>query len=229
MPEIKSVQSKFKTIKSSTSTSSLLLLKSIATVVDPKSLPGLVENNPIIAHELLPILIEQSSLKNQSLQSPSSSTTMKDNEIIITMSTIRNYLAALVDMDTSLHSIEVVNKLSTQLLLPEEFIYRYITNCIRTCENIKDRYQQNRLVRLVCVFLTALIRKDIIDIRKIFFEIQAFCIEFSQIRDASTLFRQLKQLETPSNDLSPSLTSTTSTTTTTESSSSSSGIGDFQI
>ncbi|KAH9413414.1 hypothetical protein DERP_007890 [Dermatophagoides pteronyssinus] len=153
----------------------------VEVFVDPKSLPGLVENNPIIAHELLPILIEQSSLKN-SLQSSTSS--IEDNEIIITMSTIRNYFAALVDMDTSLHSIEVVNKLSTQLLLPKEFIYRYITNCIRTCENIKDRYQQNRLVRLVCVFLTALIRKDIIDIRKIFFEVQAFCFNPNLARNA---------------------------------------------
>ncbi|OTF81679.1 hypothetical protein BLA29_008756, partial [Euroglyphus maynei] len=194
-------------------------------VVDPTNLPGLVENNPSIAHELLPILIEQSSLTKQN--------DANSDEMIITMTTIRNYLAALVDMDTSLHSIEVVNKLSTQLLLPEEFTYRYITNCIRTCENIKDRYQQNRLVRLVCVFLTALICKEIIDIRKIFFEVQAFCIEFSQIRDASTLFRQLKQLETPPSPTSMNDSSLTSTTTTTNccstSTQSSSIIGDFQL
>ncbi|KAH9491117.1 CCR4-NOT transcription complex subunit 11 [Dermatophagoides farinae] len=241
MSEMKSVQSQLKTIPSLSS--SLLLLKSILTVVDPTSLPGLVENNPSIAHELLPILIQQSPLKNflpSTISSSSSSSTLineNKDEIIITMSNIRDYLAALVDMDTSLHSIEVVNKLSTQLLLPEEFTYRYITNCIRTCENIKDRYLQNRLVRLVCVFLTALICKEIIDVRKIFFELQAFCIEFSQIRDAATLFRQLKQLETPPNDSSSTTTTTTMITTTcsnattaaSSSSSSSSAVGDFQI
>lgn len=99
-------------------------------------------------------------------------------------------------MELSLNSLDVVNKVINNAELPKEFLTLYITNCISQCEEkSRDKMAQTRLVRLVCVFIKSLIKQKIINPKEMYIELQAFCIEFSKIGEASNLFKMLKGLD----------------------------------
>merc|ERR1712137_146944 len=115
----------------------------IATqVLTPTKLPDLIERNHTLVVEVLVPL----------LSSPQ----------------IGQYFSVLSDMTTQqyMHSMEVVTALSSRGALPTEFVNNYICNCIQYCQKSSDKMTHSKNVRLLCIFLTALIRNNMIDLKE---------------------------------------------------------------
>jgi len=85
------------------------MLESIG--LNAEALPQLVEFNPMVTVEVLMIILKY-----------------EDKE------EIKKYLRQMTNIAVTLQSLEVVNRLVTQVELPADFIPYYITRCTQTCE-----------------------------------------------------------------------------------------------
>ncbi len=82
----------------------------------------------------------------------------------------------------------MVNKLANACDLPKEFLHYFISKCIIQCEEnkkvrlnnivnflmnfiLKDKNQQNRLIRLLCAFIKSMIKNKILNPAEMFIEV----------------------------------------------------------
>ncbi|CAK59693.1 unnamed protein product (macronuclear) [Paramecium tetraurelia] len=112
------------------------------------------------------------------------------------------FLEVFIQTDVTQNTLELFAQLFGELKLPQEYITQYINYCIDFCNNIKEKQQQNKLVRFVSVFIQqmlkqkAFITKDILtDVRINNIQLLAFCIEFSKVGEVSKLFKLVKGQE----------------------------------
>jgi hypothetical protein len=106
---------------------------------------------------------------------------------------ITKYYDALSGMKLSPNTLEVFNRLSNFVELPQEFIQIFLKNCMNQCRNSTEtKVNKNRMVRLVCVFLQSIIKSRMINLQDVFIDVQAFCIEFSSIKEANGIYKMLQ-------------------------------------
>jgi len=96
------------------------------------------------------------------------------------------YVANLMDEETGIYLKKFDKNISPSRLMPE-----CVSKCIRLCGYTKEKHVKRRLVRLFCVFLHNIIKNKIINAPDLLLEVQAFCMEFSGIREAACLLQFL--------------------------------------
>ena len=161
-------------------------------ILTPENLPVLVQHNPNVAIILLLSLEPAASSPQTQL-----------------------YHSALVRMDITLHTMEVVYKLATNRHLRTEDLHIFVLSLFERCTKMEgggtatgatSTTQQGlgdgsisvsiirndrKMVRLVSVFLQNLISNGLVED---FVEVQAFCIQNSRVREANALYKLIKDM-----------------------------------
>ncbi|KAG0050478.1 hypothetical protein BGZ83_004719 [Gryganskiella cystojenkinii] len=178
----------------------------------PDAISGIVDNNPTVAFNLLLYLIQLSKeLGMSGNETPANGgpgkTGNKNNgsTSYSEPSMVDEYLDTMIHAKRlTLHSLEVVNRLTTATTVSPRFLHGYIENAVRCCELVDDKVGQARVVRMLCVFLQSLLRNNVITIPGYFHALQSFCVQFSRVKEVATLFQTLVEYQRKMDAQSPS-------------------------
>jgi len=157
--------------------------------LDLTTLPQLIDRNPSIASDVMLMLLDPSRNNSSSSGFDSDSTAG---------SVFDDWLSVLLNIDVSLHTMEVVNRLVAGTTLTPEFLRQYIIASLRTCQHTTDKYLQQRLVRLVCVFISSLLRNSVVNAEMLgdalLIELQSFALDFSKVKEATQLYGNVQRM-----------------------------------
>ncbi|KAI8356493.1 hypothetical protein B0O80DRAFT_497195 [Mortierella sp. GBAus27b] len=182
----------------------------------PETLPGIADNNPTIAFNLLLYLIQLSSDLDggDDTRASQRSNGAADNSgrASARSSSFSSPEPTIVDayLDTmtyskrlTLHSLEVVNRLTLATTLSPRFLHAYIENAIRCCELVEDKVGQARVVRMLCKFLQSLLKNGAITIPGYYHALNNFCVQFARVKEVADLFQSLVEYQRKTDTQSP--------------------------
>ncbi|CEI88883.1 hypothetical protein RMCBS344292_03259 [Rhizopus microsporus] len=137
----------------------------LSDIILPHQLPQLVNLNQFLAFDTVPLLLQS---KN------------KDD-----------YLDAILSSPVTSQSIEIMYHalVHQKASLSSEFIHHYISNSIRSCDQLEEGPKQDKQVKQVARFIQSLLEQGIIHMADYFVEVQAFCVSFMRIKGVAQLFR----------------------------------------
>ena len=136
----------------------------------PAKLPDLLINSPGIALELLVCMTNTAE--------------------------ITKYYDVLSSMTLSTPLLEVFNGLSHHVEFPKEFIQLFLKNCMHQCSqsastSSENKVNKNRMVRLVVVFLSNILKQKVINFEDISVDIKQFCMEHSSIKECQEMLKKV--------------------------------------
>lgn len=105
----------------------------------------------------------------------------------------RELLGSLELLPITLGSLEMLNDLTqTQLLSNGEIVHLVhgvLANGVRTAETMGARQAQNRLVKLLCLFVQSVLRSEVVVVTDVYYHVQDLGVKFMSVKEARELWR----------------------------------------
>ncbi|GMT24387.1 hypothetical protein PFISCL1PPCAC_15684, partial [Pristionchus fissidentatus] len=136
-----------------------------------KSISKLIEENVKIAAEVVYKLVEREP------------------------DTIHYYMSIMMEMELSVQCIESVLKLYTgSLSIDRDPLRAFVSHCLAACDDVNtSASKQSRQVRMVCLFVSCLLKKDILPAEQQMTELSNFVLNHSNHRDTTNLYQALTE------------------------------------